>query len=62
LVGVGLSLVAAFGCNSGNDADSPSRLARVERAAEEGAFRNLGKRSSFDYGSVEPGGGSDAQR
>lgn len=33
-------------------------MALAQHKAEEGAFRNLGKRSAFDYGSV--GGGDKA--
>jgi hypothetical protein len=55
LFGLLFLVVPASGCNSGTgDSDTPHPLARVESAAEGGAFRNLGKRSTFDYGSVEP--------
>jgi len=56
LLGLALLVVTAFGCNSGNsDADASHPPARVDQSADGGAFRNLGKRSAFDYGSVDAG-------
>lgn len=55
---VGLMLICLlggfFGCNSDSRGESASqRLAAADHATD-GAFRNLGKRSAFDYGSVQP--------
>jgi hypothetical protein len=57
-VGLGLAtlLFAPLACDSGkHDADEPRQLVRADNGPEDGAFRNLGKRSAFDYGKVEPG-------
>jgi hypothetical protein len=49
---LGCLIVTGLGCNSGGG-EPPRQVAQVERDADGGTFRNLGKRSAFDYGNVE---------
>jgi hypothetical protein len=56
LVFVVVLVGSSGGCDSGGGgSDAPQQLAQAQPAAEEGAFRSLGKRSSFDYGDVGSG-------
>jgi hypothetical protein len=44
------------GCDSDKREGGELRqLVRADNGPEDGAFRNLGKRSAFDYGKIEPG-------
>lgn len=51
-----LFLAASVGCNSGGSHEGATQqVARAEHSADGSGFRNLGKRSAFHYGSVQPG-------
>ena len=51
-----LLVAAALGCNSDSGGGGATRqFARADHARG-GTFRNLGKRSAFDYGMAEPDG------
>jgi len=60
LLVLGTILIGSLaGCDSGGGNEAPKQVAQARPAADEGAFRNLGKRTSFDYGDV---GASTAPR